>query len=199
LPKYNSVETIPAPVFFKTLKDKNYQNLKPKPKEKGIELVFMSIYDEFFLRSDNQEANEYLRVTKEIAFLEYKIANLKQALHFYFYNKTTEQMRLDFIDALKKGYGIVINKEVPFIEEVHRVLTIEIGIINNDLSIAKIEFEAMTKKSESKGFDYYEQIGVLSTVLTGNSLLKENMTLAVYIALEKEAKRVSELNNKKKA
>jgi hypothetical protein len=198
MPKYNSVETIPAPVFFKTLKDKNYQNLKPKPKEKGLEAVFMVIHDDFFLRSDNHEANEYLRLIKDIAFLEYKIANLKQALHFYFYNKTTEQMRLDFIDALKKGYGIVINKEVPFIEEVHRVLTTEIGIINNDLSIAKIEFEAMTKKSESKGFDYYEQIGVLSTVLTGNSLLKENMTLAVYIALEKEAKRVSELNNKKK-
>jgi len=147
LPKYNSIDTIPASVFFKTLKDRNYQNLKPKPKEKGLETVFMAIHDDFFLKSDNHEANEYLRIIKDIAFLEYKIANLKQALHFYFYNKTTEQMRSDFINALKKGYGIVINKEAPFIEEVHRVLTTEIGIIQNDLSIAKIEFEAMTKKA----------------------------------------------------
>jgi hypothetical protein len=183
-------------VFFKTLKDRNYQNLKPKPKQKGLEAVFMAIHDDFFLKSDNPEANEYLRIIKDIAFLEYKIANLKQALHFYFYNKTTEQMRSDFINALKKGYGIVINKEAPFIEEVHRVLTTEIGIINNDLSIAKIEFEAMTKKSEAKAFDYQEQIVTIEQVI-GRSI-KDGIMLDKYIAYEKQAKAVSELNNKKK-
>jgi hypothetical protein len=196
LPKYNSIDTIPASVFFKTLKDRNYQNLKPKPNEKGLEAVFMAIHDDFFLKSDNHEANEYLRVIKDIAFLEYKIANLKQALHFYFYNKTTEQMRSDFINALKKGYGIVINKEAPFIEEVHRVLTTEIGIIQNDLSIAKIEFEAMTKKSEEKAFDYQEQIVTIEQVI-GRSI-KDGIMLDKYIAYEKQAKAVSELNNKKK-
>jgi hypothetical protein len=198
LPKYNHITNIPAKVFFQTLKDKNYQNLKPKPSEQGLEAVFMSIHDDFFLQSDNEEAKEYLRVIKDVSKYEYQIAVLKQALHFYFYNKTTEQMRLEFIEALKKGYNIRIDKDKPFTEEVHRVLTTDLGIIQNDLSIAKIELEQMTKKSQAKDFDYYEQIGVLSTVLPNNALLKENMTLAVYVALEKQAKKVTEQQNKKK-
>ena len=75
--KYNSIDTIPAKVFFEVLKTKNYQLLKPKPKEKGLEEIFVSIYDEFFLKSNNHEANRYLELTKEISFLKYKIALMR--------------------------------------------------------------------------------------------------------------------------
>jgi hypothetical protein len=198
LPKYNNISNIPAKTFFDILKSKNYQLLKPKPREKDLEQVFISIYDEFFIKSDNHEAKRYLELTKDIAFYKYKIATLKQSIHFYFYNKTTEKMRLDFIDAMKQGYGIEINKDVPFIEEVERVLTIEIGIINNDLNFAQIEFDEMINKSKNKDFDYYDSIGALSNVLPNNSLLKEDMTLAVYVTLEKQAQRIVEQQNKKK-
>jgi hypothetical protein len=198
LPKYNNISNIPAKTFFDILKSKNYQLLKPKPREKDLEQVFISIYDEFFIKSDNHEAKRYLELTKDIAFYKYKIATLKQSIHFYFYNKTTEKMRLDFIEAMKQGYGIEINKDVPFIEEVERVLTIEIGIINNDLNFAQIEFDEMINKSKNKDFDYYDSIGALSNVLPNNSLLKEDMTLAVYVTLEKQAQRIVEQNKKKK-
>lgn len=198
MPKYNSIETIPAKTFFEILESKNYQMLKPKPSEKGLEEVFISIYDEFFLKSDNPEANEYLKVTKEIASLTYKIAVLKQSLYFYYHNTTTEKMRLDFIEALKEGYDIIINTELPFIDEVHRVLTIEIGILENDLNPLKSHYDSLIKNSKSKNFDYYESIGVLSNVLQSNSLLKENMTLAVYVTLEKLANKVVEQQKKKK-
>jgi len=198
LPKYNSIETIPAKTFFEILESKNYQLLKPKPSEKGLEEVFISIYDEFFLKSDNPEANEYLKVTKEIASLTYKIAVLKQSLYFYYHNTTTEKMRLDFIEALKEGYDIIINTELPFIDEVHRVLTIEIGILENDLNPLKSHYDSLIKNSKSKNFDYYESIGVLSNILQSNSLLKENMTLAVYVTLEKLANKVVEQQKKKK-
>jgi hypothetical protein len=198
MPKYNNISNIPAKTFFDILKSKNYQLLKPKPREKDLEQVFISIYDEFFIKSDNHEAKRYLELTKDIAFYKYKIATLKQSIHFYFYNKTTEKMRLDFIDAMKQGYGIEINKDVPFIEEVERVLTIEIGIINNDLNFAQIEFDEMINKSKNKDFDYYDSIGALSNVLPNNSLLKEDMTLAVYVTMEKLAHKIYEQNKKKK-
>lgn len=198
MPKYNSIDTIPAKVFFDILKTKDFQQLKPKPKEKGLEEMFMSIYDEFFLKSDNPEATRYLELTKEISFLNYKIATLKQSLHFYFYNRTTKEMREEFAKSLKQGFDIELDLKAHFIDEVQRVLTNEIGIIENDLSMAKIEFDSMVKKSKSKDYDYYEEIGVLSQVLPSNSLLKEDMTLAVYISLEKLAKKVVEQQNKKK-
>lgn len=196
MPKYNSIETIPAKTFFDILQNKNYQLLKPKPREKGLEAVFISIYDDFFVKSDNPEAKEYLRLSKEIAFLEYKIANLKQSLHFYFYNQTTEQMRLDFIEALKEGYDIIIDKEQPFIDEVHRVLTTEIGIIKNDLSMAKTAFDNMTKKSKAQAFEYEEQIVNIEAVI-GRSI-KDGIMLDKYIAYGKQAQKIAERNNKKK-
>jgi len=197
LPKYTNIDTIPAKTFFKILETKDYQLLKPKPKEKGLEQVFISIYDEFFIKSDNTEANEYLKLTKEIASLEYKIAYLKQALHFYFYNRTTEAMRMEFIEALKVGYDIVINIELPFIDEVKRVLSVEIGIIENDLSLAKTNYEKMTKKSQQKAFDYELQVVNLENVIKRS--INDDITLAKYIAYEKTAKKiVSEYNKNKK-
>ena len=186
MPKYNSIDTIKAKVFFEILKTKNYQLLKPKPREKGLEEVFISIHDEFFIKSDNKEANEYLRLINEIAFLNYKISVLKKDLHFYYYNKTTEQMRLDFIDALQTGYDIIIDKEADFGAEVLRVLTIEIGIIQNDLTQAKIIFEQMTEKSKKTVVEFEDQIVSMENVLDRE--IKDGITLAKYIALQKSAK-----------
>jgi len=197
MPKYNSIDTIPAKVFFQILKDKNYQSLKPKPKEKGLEEVFIAIYDDFFLKSDNPESKEYLKLTKEVAFLQYKIAVIKQTLHYVYYTQMTEQMYLDVIKALKDGCGIEIDLKANLGEEVLRVLNIEVGIINNDLSLAKMELEAMVKKSQSKDYDYFDSIGALSNVLQSNSLLKEEMSLAVYVTLEKLANKIIAQQKKK--
>jgi hypothetical protein len=134
MPKYHNIETIPANVFFTILETKNFQLLKPKPKEKDLEAVFMSIYDDYFVKSNNHQANEFLRLRNEISFLEYKKAVIKQTLAFTFYNKTTKQMRLDILKALKEGCDIDIDPNLPFVCEVERVLSIEIGILENDLN-----------------------------------------------------------------
>lgn len=193
MPKYNSIDTIKAKVFFEILKTKNYQLLKPKPREKGLEEVFISIHDEFFIKSDNKEANEYLRLINEIAFLNYKIAVLRKDLHFYYYNKTTEQMRMDFIDALQTGYDIIIDKEANFEDEVLRVLTIEIGIIQNDLTQSKIIFDQMTEKSKKTVVEFEDQIVSMENVLDRE--IKDGITLSKYIALQKSAKQKLEKQN----
>lgn len=197
--KYDSIDTIPAKVFFKILETKNYQLLCPKPREKGLEQIFVSIYDDFFIKSDNAEANEYLKLTKEINFLYHKINVLKQALHFYFYNQTTEKMRMDFIEAVKVGYDIIINPNAEFIDEVHNVLTIEIGIIQNDLTMAETAFKSMSKKSQSKAFDYEKQIVNIENVLE-RAIEDDKITLAKYIAYEKSAEqKISALQKNKRA
>lgn len=198
MPKYTDITTIPAQVFFNILQTKNYQLLKPKPSEKDLEKVFSAIYDDFFIKSDNQQSKRYLDLTNNVAFLKYKIATIKAALHFCYYNQhnLTKEMINQHFDALIDGCGIYIDKENNFDKEILRILNIEIGIIQNDLSMDELELKAMVEKNKGKGFDYYDQIGVLSDILPNNALLKEEMTLATYITLEKLANKKIDKNGK---
>jgi len=195
---YNNIENIPAKTFFHIMKTKDFQQLKPKPREKGLDKVFLSIYDDYFIQSDNEQAKEYLRQQNEIINIEYKISVLKQSLAFYFYNMTTEEMRMDFIKAIKTGFNIVIDSSKPFIDEVKRVLEIEIGILKNDLTTAKINLESLKISNSESDFNYYDDITGIANVLTGNSLVKDDMTLSVYVAVKKSAiKQVEASKNKK--
>lgn len=198
MPKFNSIDNIPAKLFFEILRTKDFKLLQPKWREKNLDKVFMSIYDDYFIRSENEQAKEFLRLQNELLANEYKVNILKQSLAFYFYNKTTEQMRKDFIEALKKGFRIVIDESVPFIEEVQRVLNIEIGILENEISMSKIGLKEFKKGGEDKDFDYYDSLVGLSNVLTGNTMINDSITLAVYVSLEKSAKKQIENANKKK-
>lgn len=188
MPKYNSIDTIKAKIFFKILDTKDYQLLKPKPREKGLEQVFMSIYDEFFTRLDNFEGKQYLELSKKIAELQYKISNLKRALHFYYYNKTTKQMRLEFIEALKTGYDIEIDPNESFSSEVLRVLNIDLGILENELEISKNELIQLTKKETQKISSYESKIVAVENVLKRS--IDDDITLAKYIELEKSARQI---------
>ena len=188
MPKYNSIDTIKAKIFFKILDTKDYQLLKPKPREKCLEQVFMSIYDEFFIHSENNEAKQYLELSKKVAEYEYKISNLKRALHFYYYNKTTKEMRLGFIEALKKGYDIEIDPNESFSSEVLRVLNIDLGILENELEISKNELIQLTKKETQKISSYESKIVAVENVLKRS--IDDDITLAKYIELEKSARQI---------
>jgi hypothetical protein len=193
--KYNSIENILAKTFFDILHSKDYQLLKPKPNEEGLEKVFTDIYDDFFVKSDNYEAKQYLKSTYTIAFLEYKIATIKQVLHFVYYNDVTEDMKLKLLDALEKGCEIYIDKDAEFVSEVQRILQVEIGIIENDLNMEKLEFDNISKNRSEKLFDFYDNIVSLGNVHNRN--FDEKLTLAMYVSIEKSASRIIKQQNKK--
>ena len=195
MPKYNSIENIPAKTFFDILHTKNYQLLKPKPREEGLEIIFTDIYDDFFIKSDNYEAKQYLKLTNNIAFLVYKIATIKQVLNFVYYNEITKDMKLKLLEALEKGCEIYIDKNAEFISEVQRVLQVEIGIIENDLTMEKLELDNMAKNRNEKLFDFYDNIVSLSNVHNRN--IDEKITLAMYLSIEKSASRIIKEQNKK--
>mgnify|MGYP003647305238 CR=1 FL=1 len=195
MPKYNSIENIPAKAFFDILDTKNYQLLKPKPSEEGLEKVFTNIYDDFFIKSDNYESKQYLKLTTNIAFLDYKIATIKQILHFIYYNKITDEMKLNLLDALEKGCEIYIDKNAEFVDELQRILQVEIGIIENDLTMEKLELNNMAKNRTEKIFDFYDNIVSLSNVHNRN--IDEKLTLAMYVSIEKSATRIIKEQNKK--
>ncbi len=185
MPKYNNINNIPAKVFFEILKDKNYQLLKPKPSEKDLEQVFISIYDDFFIQSENPEAIRYLELTKNVAFLEYKIAMIKSTLGFLYYSTTTRQMRIDYLNALKEGAGIEINVDVDFSDEVKRILTENIGWIENDLNFDKLDLKQMLSKSKGKEMNYIQRLVDLAVASPQNLMIKQDMTLLEFVHTEK--------------
>lgn len=186
--KYNSIENIPAKLFFDILQSKDYTKLEASEVGEDLEKVFADIYDDFFVKTDNQEANHYLKQTLDVAFLEYKIATIKQYLHFVYSTKLTEEHRLKLLKSIKEGLEIYIDVEANFDNEVQRVLQVECGIIENDLTMAKLEIENISKKRTEVLFDFYDNIVSLSNVHNRN--IEDTIVLAYYISIEKSANRI---------
>lgn len=185
MPKFNNISNIPTKVFFEILKSKNYQLLKPKPKEQDLEQVFISIYDEFFLRSDNPEAKRYLELTKNVAFLVYKIDLIKQTLAFLYYQTTTKQMRLDYIKALKEGCNIDIDIDLDFQSEIKRILSENIKWLENDLVFEQSELNEILARGKGKEMNYIEKIVNLAVASPQNLIINKDMFLDEFIEIEK--------------
>ena len=195
MPKYNSIDTIPAKVYFQIKESKDFQLLKPKPKEQGLEQVFTAIDDEFFKRSDNPQAKRYLQLLVEINALNYKIATLKQLLHFYYYSPYQSVLDMEGLkNTLSEQYNIDLDLNEPFGQEVLRILNIEVGILKNDLTFLNEEYNDIVKGSSAAQFSYHKSLASMSMALPNNSLLKEEMSLAVYSELLNMAKKVNEKN-----
>jgi hypothetical protein len=193
MPRFNSVNNIPARLFFEILHDKNFDLLEPTDGEEGLEEVFSLIYDEYFLKSDNPSSKRFLELQQEIKFMEYKIQSIVQMLDFLTFNKTTREIRKTLLESLI-SIGVNINLENDFIEEVKNVLNIEIGVISNDLSFLKIEMENMQNENKNGVFDFYSSLVGLESIMERS--LEDSMVLAKFIEYEKLAMKKADAQKK---
>ena len=188
MPKYKCIETIPARVFFEILESKNYQLLRPKPKEEGLEVVFADIYDKWFEKSDNSESKAYLETHKEIMFLEYKTLILKNVLAFLYGNRLTEPMFDEIVEALRVGYGIDFDKREDIFDEVKRVLNVHVGDMNLELMMLKDGLKSDGDKGEKVKFDFYAVKATIENALMRT--LDRDMVLAEWIAIENSVRKL---------
>ena len=184
--KYNSIENIPAKLFFEVLNTRDYNLLGAEQENEDLEAIFTEIYDDFFVKINNPQAKMYLEMTWKVNFLSYKIETIRQVMHFLYYENVIEEHRLKILDALEKGCGIYVDKSAKFADEVLRVLQVECGIIENDLTMATLELKNTFGKQEEGKFDFYKTIVSLSNVHNRN--IEDNIVLAMYVAIENSAK-----------
>jgi len=186
MPKFNSVNNIPAKLFFDILQNKDFKLLEllENETEKELEETFVSIYDDYFVLSENHKSKEFLELRQNIAFLTYKIESIIQVLDFLMFNTTTKEIRKTLLEALIE-IGINIDLENSFVEEVQNILQIELGIIQNDISLAKMDLENMTTETQESVFNFYEHLVSLESAHERN--LDDEMVLAKFIIYEKLA------------
>lgn len=186
MPKFNSVNNIPAKLFFDILQNKDFKLLEllENETEKELEETFVSIYDDYFVQSENHKSKEFLELRQNIAFLTYKIESIIQVLDFLMFNTTTKEIRKTLLEALIE-IGINIDLENSFVEEVQNILQIELGIIQNDISLAKMDLENMTTETQESVFNFYEHLVSLESAHERN--LDDEMVLAKFIIYEKLA------------
>jgi hypothetical protein len=184
--KYNSIENIPAKLFFEVLNNRDYTLLVAEQENEDLEEVFTAIYDDFFVKIKNPQAKMYLEMTWRVNFLSYKIETIRQVMHFLWYENVIEEHRLKLLDALEKGCGIYVDKSAKFADEVLRVLQVECGIIENDLTMATLELKNTFGKQGTEKFDFYKTIVGLSNIHNRN--IEDNIVLAMYVAIENSAK-----------
>ena len=198
MPKYNHINNIPAKLFFDVLSERDFSLLEPleNETEEEVEGAFVAIYDDYFTKSDNPKSKEFLRLRQEVAFITYKIESIVQVLDFLLFNTTTKEMRIMLLDSLI-SIGVNINLEAEFMQEVQNVLQVEIGCLENDLNIAKMDLENLSKGQQESVYNFYESLVSLETAMERS--LDDDMVLAKYVEYEKLAVKKAEMIKKQNA
>lgn len=203
--KYHSYETFPARVFFEVRDTQNYQLMCPKPgvKTERLKEVFLAVYDTYFEKSDNPDAKTWLENRNTIAALEFKKAAIKSILHLLWTtppdlwnHPEIKPLRDEQVKALNELLDDPITLEGNFTDEVERVLSIELGILENEIVMCRMQMESVEKQTGGVVFDYYQHIVALEGI--HGRALDEKMMLPKFVEYEKAANKIIDKQNQRK-
>lgn len=194
--KYHSINNIPAKLFFDILDSKDFKLLERSTRAEDLEQVFTAIYDDWFVKSENEKSKEYLTLRENIAFITFKIESVRQVIGFLFFNKTTKEMRTTLLEDLI-SIGINISLDNDFTEEVTNILQVELGCIENDLNMMKMEVETIQDSQNDSVFSFYEHL--ISLESAHERSLDDAMVLAKFLEYEKIAIKKAKIQQQKNA
>lgn len=197
--KYHSYDVFPAKVFFDIRSTENFQLMRPKPSVSTEQLseLYMLVYDEFFEKLGNKDAVRYIEIRNELAILngnKRKIKNIlwidwKTPLNLWNVPEVIE-MRKERIADLNRTLDKPIDLEADSFSEMERVMNVEIGIIDDEMSILTSELKKMQEDTEEVVYNYYADIVQLEEA--HGRTLDEKMMLPKYVELVKLAVKKSE-------
>lgn len=171
---YDSYHNIPAFEFFEIRETGNLQLLRPKPKTSTVYLakLYAQIYDDYFIKLANKDAERYLELVNKEAFLEtYLIPTINTMLKFLWsfpVNLWKEERYFNLwksqVGALNDAcqsveyFGQPIDPDGNVTEEMERVISVELGIINMDLEEIKADLTDMRAKVVNTKFEFYDSV-----------------------------------------
>lgn len=182
---------IPAKVFFKFIDTSDYKLLGSADKPL-LEKAWDSIMDEYYLVSKNEKIKSFLDKQTKIKLLDLKIHKIRECIYALMYVVPGEcvEEKKTIQEALKK-LDVKYDIEKNTVDECHRILKSNIGILKNQLNML---LSAMPAQKEKIHKVFEEDLSQIMRVL-GFSI-PVDLSMYLFLSHVNSAKEISEANKK---
>lgn len=163
--------------------------MRPKPgvSTEKLQTIFLEVFDTWFIKSENPDAERWLDLRNRLAERTATMCVIKSMLHFIWQtpveiwnDERIKEMRAQQIEAVNRFLDEPIVIENDFLEELDRVLNVEIGIIENDINFAESEMKDIAKSDTEVIYDFYKELQSIEEI--HGRTLNEKMLLPMFVA-----------------
>jgi len=180
---------IPAKIYFKIIETNDLSLLGGESDEQR-EKAWSKIVDEDFEISENSKIKQYLDRQCKTEHLKLQIQAIKDNMQVLLYTTTSESQKEELATILKE-LGVKIDIKKDIVEECHRVLKSDLGIMKNKLNRL---IASEPKKQESIKRTFESDLVAVENILMRP--LPDNVSLIYFREAVKSAKQKSEANKK---